>query len=138
MGHSYGDRIREGDIVKVVDEYLCAVEGRDIARLLPLFADGALVHSPLYGTVPATEFYPRLFADTRAATLTLRATLGGPGLVAFWFDFDWTLADGTPAPFEVVDIAELDGAGCIRALHIIYDTVRVRPAFEAAMEPPLV
>jgi hypothetical protein len=124
--------------VKVVDEYLSAVEGRDIARLLPLFADGALVHSPLYGTVPATEFYPQLFADTRAATLTLRATLGGPGLVAFWFDFDWTLADGTPAPFEVVDIAELDGAGCIRALHIIYDTVRVRPAFEAATEFPLV
>jgi hypothetical protein len=132
------ERVREGDIVKVVDEYLRAVEGRDIARLLPLFADVALVHSPVYGTVPATVFYPRLFADTRAATLTLRATLGGPGLVAFWFDFDWTLADGTPAPFEVVDIAELDGAGRIRALHIIYDTVRVRPAFEAAIETPLV
>jgi SnoaL-like protein len=123
--------------VKVVDEYLRAVEGRDIARLLPLFAGGALVHSPLYGTVPATEFYPRLFADTRAATLTLRATLRGPGLVAFWFDFDWTLADGRPAPFEAVDIAELDDAGRIRALHIIYDTVRVRPAFEAAAERPL-
>ena len=124
--------------MKIVDEYLSAVEGRDVARLLPLFADGALVHSPLYGTVPATEFYPRLFADTRAATLTLRATLGGPGLVAFWFDFDWTLVDGTPAPFEVVDIAELDGGGRIRALHIIYDTVRVRPAFQAASMPPLV
>lgn len=130
-------RFREG-IVKVVEQYLSAIEGRDIGRLLPLFADGALVHSPLYGTVPATEFYPRLFADTRKATLTLRATLDGPGRVAFWFHFDWTLADGTPAPFDVVDIAEFDDAGRIDALHIIYDTVRVRPAFEKASAPPLV
>ena len=124
--------------MELVDDYLSAVEERDLARLLSLFADGALVHSPLYGTMPATAFYPRLFTDTHEATLTLRATLGGPGRVAFWFHFDWTLADGTPAPFDVVDIAELDEAGRIRALHIVYDTVRVRPAFEKATVPPLV
>ena len=116
----------------LVEEYLSALEDRDLARLLALFADGAIVHSPLYGTLPAADFYPRLFADTRDATLALRSVLrSADGLVAFWFDFDWTLADGTPAPFSVVDIAELDGEGRVRALHIVYDTFRVRPAFDA-------
>jgi len=179
--------------MRVVEEYLGALGSRDLARLLGLFADGAVVHSPLYGTLPASDFYPRLFADTRDARLTLRAILrgagagapagglggdgavggrhgsatggaggdgvvggglgegalkgsaGGPGgdgvlggdsgstadLIAFWFDFDWTLADGTPAPFSAVDIAELDGDGRIRSLHIVYDTFGVRSAFNA-------
>jgi hypothetical protein len=119
----------------IVEEYLRAVEERDLQRLLPLFAEGAVVHSPLYGVVAATEFYPRLFADTGAAALSLRAVLRGERgapLVAFWFHFDWTLADGTPAPFDVVDIAELDGDGRIRRLHIMYDTAGIRPAFDAA------
>jgi hypothetical protein len=147
-------------VVRLAEEYLSALEGRDLARLLALFAEGAVVHSPLYGTLPAVDFYPRLFLDTRDARLTLRAVLHGAGagvpargsvgvtadeggvpgvpgavpgpeLVAFWFDFDWTLADGTPAPFEAVDLAELDAEGRIRALHIVYDTFRVRPAFNA-------
>ena len=36
--------------------------------MLALFADGAIVHSPLYGTLPAAEFYPTLFADTSSAS----------------------------------------------------------------------
>lgn len=117
----------------LVSEYLGALGERDLPRMLALFADGAVVHSPLYGTQPAADFYPRLFADTADATLRLRAVMHAPGAgpVAFWFDFDWTLADGTPAPFTAVDVVELDEAGRIRALHIVYDTFRVRPAFEA-------
>ena len=35
------------------------------------------------------------------------------------------------APFDVVDVATLAPDGKIQELHIIYDTVDVRPAFEA-------
>jgi hypothetical protein len=51
--------------------------------------------------------------------------------VSFWFHFDWRLPSGAAAPFDVVDIAALGPDGKIRDLHIIYDTVDVRPAFEA-------
>ncbi len=83
--------------------------------------------------MPAAEFYPALFADTSEARLTLRATMtgeaGGQPVISFWFDFDWTLANGEPAPFTVVDVAELDDAGLITTLHIVYDTAPIRDAF---------
>jgi len=94
------------------------------------------VHSPLYGTLPAAEFYPALFADTGSATLTLLGTMRGTSaegaaLLSFLFHFDWVLPNGTAAPFDVVDVAELDDDGLITSLRIVYDTVDVRPAFEA-------
>jgi hypothetical protein len=121
----------------LVARYLAAVTASDLEGMLSLFADGAVVHSPLYGDLPATDFYPALFADTGAAHLTLLGTMHGAStagrpLVSFLFHFDWTLADGTAAPFDVVDVAELDDAGRITSLRIVYDTVSVRPAFEKA------
>jgi hypothetical protein len=40
------------------------------------------------------------------------------------------LADGTPAPFTVVDVAELDEHGLISRLHIVYDTHPIRQSWE--------
>jgi len=51
--------------------------------------------------------------------------------VSFWFHFDWRLPSGAAAPFDVVDVAALASDGKIKDLHIIYDTVDVRIAFEA-------
>lgn len=84
--------------------------------------------------MPARKFYPVLFADTAESRLTLKATMRGTRdgreLVSFWFDFDWTLASGEPAPFSVVDVAELDDAGRIERLTIVYDTAPIRGAFD--------
>jgi hypothetical protein len=55
----------------------------------------------------------------------------GSRTVSFWFHFDWRLPSGAAAPFDVVDIATLGSDGRIESLHIIYDAVDVRPAFEA-------
>ena len=119
--------------MNLVDDYLAAIEAADLPGVLRLFAEGGMVDSPLYGTLPATKFYPALFRDTASSRLTHRATMTGAGptgdVVSFWFDFDWTLADGTPAPFTVVDVAELDAEGRIQRLHIIYDTAPLRGDF---------
>ena len=121
---------------ELVPRYLRALGEADLPGMLELFADGAIVHSPLYGDLPATEFYPALFADTGAAELTLLGTMrgesvtGGP-MISFLFHFDWMLPGGTHAPFDVVDVAELDDSGRIASLRIVYDTVTVRPAFES-------
>jgi hypothetical protein len=120
----------------IVAAYLRALRDADLDGMLALFTPDAMVRSPLYGTLPAANFYPVLFADTRSATLTLLGTMRGTSvegkaLLSFLFHFDWVLPNGTPAPFDVVDVAELDDDGLISDLRIVYDTVDVRPAFEA-------
>ena len=119
--------------MELIDEYLAALEVGDAERVLALFASDGIVHSPLYGSVPARQFYPTLFADTAEAKLTLRRVFRDDReAVAFWFDFGWVLADGTPAPFTVVDIAELTEDGLIADLPIIYDTSPIRGDFQQA------
>lgn len=118
--------------------YLHAVSTANADKAISLFAAGAVVHSPLYGPVSANDFYPLLFADTTGANLTLKSVMqgvdqSGHTTVAFWFHFDWRLPSGAAAPFDVVDVAQLDSDGKIQELHIIYDTVDVRPAFETAV-----
>ncbi|GAB3170114.1 hypothetical protein GCM10027059_36110 [Myceligenerans halotolerans] len=82
-----------------------------------------------------------LFADTSQANLTLKSVMSskdqdGRTTVSFWFHLDWRLPSGAAAPFDVVDVATLGPDGKIKELHIVYDTVDVRPAFEAEVGRP--
>ena len=120
----------------LVAAYLRALGTADTDLAVSLFADDGLVRSPLYGPRPASEFYRALFADTSQANPTLKAVMrgedqAGQTTVSFWFHFDWRLPSGTAALFDVVDVATLAPDGRIKELHIVYDTVDVRPAFEA-------
>lgn len=130
-GPVQNDPVRTTDLVQ---RYLAALADGDLDRILALFAPDATVVSPLYGTLPAADFYPTLLADTGGSRLSLRATMSGEvdgrPVLSFWFDFDWTLANGEPAPFTVVDVAELADDGRIERLHIVYDTAPIRGAFE--------
>jgi hypothetical protein len=116
--------------MELIDEYLAALEVGDADRVLALFAPEGTVHSPLYGAVPARQFYPTLFADTAELRLRLRRVFRDDSeAVAFWFDFSWVLAEGTSASSTVVDIAELTNDGLIASLHIIYDASPIRGDF---------
>jgi len=120
----------------LVTTYLRALTTADAGLAVSLFADDGVVHSPLYGPRRPGDFYPALFADTSQANLTLKSVMSGVDTtgrttVSFWFHFDWRLPSGAAAPFNVVDVATLDPHGLVKDLHIIYDTVDVRPAFEA-------
>jgi hypothetical protein len=120
----------------LVVAYLRALTTADADLAVSLFTDDGLVHSPLYGPRSAADFYPALFADTSQANLTFKSVMWGEDqtgatTVSFWFHFDWRLPSGAAAPFDVVDVATLASDGKIRELHIFYDTVDVRPAFEA-------
>jgi hypothetical protein len=120
----------------LVAAYFRALDTANAELAVSLFTDDGTVHSPLYGPQRAAEFYPALFADTSQANLTLRSVMSGEDqngatTLSFWFHFDWRLPSGAAAPFDVVDVATLAPDGKIKELHIIYDTVEVRPAFEA-------
>lgn len=86
----------------LVGDYLRALSTADSGLAVSLFTDDGIVHSPLYGARPAREFYPALFADTSQANLTLKSVM----------------------------LATLAPDGKVKELHIVYDTVGVRPAFE--------
>ena len=128
--------LMDDQLEAAVEAYLSALRDSDLERVLSLFAADAVVHSPLYGVMAPAEFYRELFADTSEANLRLRSVMHGRDAdgvrtVSLWFHFDWRLPSGAPAPFDVVDVARLDDEGKFTSLHIIYDTVDVRPAFEA-------
>jgi SnoaL-like protein len=125
----------------LVATYLRSLADADSALAVSLFAEDGVVHSPLYGSRPARDFYPQLFADTSEARLTLRSVMSGKDragrtTVSFWFHFDWRLPSGAAAPFDTVDVATLGTDGRIKELHVVYDTVDVRPAFEAETGKP--
>jgi hypothetical protein len=125
----------------LVAAYLRALDTADAGLAVSLFTDDGIVHSPLYGSRHAGDFYPALFADTSQANLTLKSVMSGHDqtgrtTVSFWFHFDWRLPSGAAAPFDCVDVATLAPDGRIKDLHIIYDTVDVRPAFEAEVGRP--
>lgn len=110
--------------------YLAALDAGDLDAVLALFTPGAEIVSPLYGTLPARDFYAALFADTEASDTELLNVFDQSetgGAVALHFRYGWTLADGTPVSFEVVDVIELTEArDAFAKLTIIYDTAPLR------------
>lgn len=110
--------------------YLAGLDAGDLEAVLALFAPDAEVVSPLYGSMSAGAFYAALFSDTRASDTELLDIFdqsASGGAVALHFRYRWTLADGTPAHFEVVDVIELTGArDAFARLTIIYDTAPLR------------
>lgn len=120
----------------IANKYLEALEEANIEKVLSLFTPDALVSSPLYGESKAADFYPELFEDTSSSKLTLKGVMEGKStcdctyLISIWFYFDWTLANGEPAPFNVVDVLEVDkGSRLITKLNIVYDTSSIRSSF---------
>lgn len=127
---------RKGALVmkhkQLLEKYLAALEAGSYEGLMELFEPDGVVLSPLYGQMPAREFYRDLFEDTRQSKLTLLDTLESNengNSCGVHFIFDWTLADGTLFPFECVDMFEVSPAGRFSKLTIIYDTAGVRDTF---------
>jgi steroid delta-isomerase len=110
-------------------EYLQALAQEDLAAILALFSADAMIISPLYGTLPATDFYALLLNDTQASDVKLKDTLVNEQKRsgALFFQYNWTLENGQKVTFEVVDYLQLNKENLIERLQIIYDTYQTRP-----------
>ncbi len=67
-----------------------------------MLSEDGIVHSPLYGDIPAKDFYEDLFADTSQSIITLINTFestNNPDTAAAHFKYDWILKDGTKIYF---------------------------------------
>ena len=113
--------------------YLGALESGNLEEVLALFTADATVDSPLYGVVPATQFYAGLFSDTRSSETRLinTFTAAGERSVALHFVYTWTLGNGKRVEFECVDVFDIAPHDeRFARLKIIYDTAAIRPEFE--------
>lgn len=117
---------------RLAEDYLAHLDAAQLEPLLSLFSAGGVVLSPLYGQLPATDFYTRLFADTNNSRLQLKDVLVNPAKASgcIYFNYAWDLANGEVVSFDVIDYLQLNEAGEITFLHIVYDTVQSRPAWQ--------
>jgi len=110
---------------QLTETYLQKLAEGDLDGVLALFSPDAIVHSPLYGSLPASEFYPKLAGDTRASHLSftdLFHSSQDAQTVALRFTYRWDLANGQQKTFDCIDIFRLNDQHQITELTIIYDT----------------
>lgn len=118
---------------QIISLYLKALGNGDYLAVTELFANDAIVVSPLYGEVKARDFYRNLFSDTSKSKITpLGVFINSEDRFsgAAYFRYDWTLRDGSQTSFVCVDVFQLSSDCKVKRLTIIYDTSKTRPAFE--------
>ena len=129
---AFNSILRYAKIYSVLYNYFRGLEMGNNDLILQGFAENAMIHSPLYGDVPAKQFYDKLLNDTTQSDITLLNTFKSNDnnyTAAVHFKYHWVLRDGTPTHFECVDIFKFDESGKIADMTIIYDTAALRTAF---------
>ncbi len=121
------------DYDEVIVDYLGALENSDYDKLMDLFSDEAVVNSPLYGEIKASDFYLDLFESTNKSEISLInifTSITNNNVAAGHFFYEWILKDETQTSFECVDIFKFTKNNKIKELKIIYDTNNTREQFE--------
>ncbi len=110
---------------EVAQKYIKFLAHGNTQKIIDLFEDKAIVHSPVYGAKQADKFYAELSGDTTNSALNLIGIFeeDNSNRLALYFKYKWTLKSEKTVEFEVVDIMEFNNKNKIKELKIIYDTV---------------
>lgn len=120
------------DKENLIKRYLNALNNSDLKAIIDLFEEDAIVYSPLYNEMSADFFYQNLFQDTtKSKTKLIDIFYGKSNCVACYFQYEWTLKDGTLYPFYCVDVFEISSENKFKKLRIIYDTAGIRKIFSS-------
>jgi hypothetical protein len=109
---------------------MTALGQSDYVTIKSLFAPGGKVKSPFLGEMQAEEFFDRLGEASTQNVITpidiFLSESGKPHATAY-FQYDWTVRDGTLITFKVMDLFSFDPAtGKVTYLDLIYDTHPIR------------
>jgi hypothetical protein len=126
---------------RVLQTYMEALGHGDYAAITDLFAPDGRVISPFLGEMAAGPFFDRLAAASETNVITpidiFLSDSGGAHAVAY-FQYDWTVRDGTVITFKVMDYFEFaPGSDLVMSLDLIYDTHPIRAEHGNKYEPPL-
>ncbi len=101
--------------------YIQHLENGEIEKVIELFSKEGIVHSPLYGSMSAKDFYVALKEDTTDSKLKFKGVFEEPNSnrLALYFNYIWTLQSGKKVDFDVVDINVFNDKNKIAELKII-------------------
>jgi len=121
------------NVNELCHSYLSALNEGDLDKVLELFTEDAVVLSPLYGKMPAKDFYKELFRATNNSStelLNIFSSKTENKSIALHFNYQWTMKNGFVETFECVDIFHLNNTqDKFNKLTIIYDTYKFRDNF---------
>ena len=110
--------------------YMAALGASDYPAIVRLFVPEGRVRSPFLGDMPVGPFFERLSNASSRNVITpidiFVSEAGRPHATAY-FQYDWTVRDGTLITFKVMDLFTFEPEGD-RVVHLdlIYDTHPIR------------
>ena len=116
--------------VRVLQTYMIALGKSDYTTIKSLFAPGGLVKSPFLGEMSAELFFDRLgeaSANNVITPIDIFLSNSGEKHATAYFQYEWTVRDGTLITFKVMDLFTFDSSGDkVTYLDLIYDTHPIR------------
>ena len=116
--------------VSVLQTYMDALGRSDYGTVKSLFTPDGRVKSPFLGEMPAGPFLDRLAGASAKNIITpidIFLSDSGKNHATAYFQYDWTVRDGTLITFKVMDLFTFDpDSDKITHLDIIYDTHPIR------------
>jgi hypothetical protein len=114
---------------RVLQTYMDALGRSDYEAVKGLFATNGMVRSPFLGEMQAGPFFDRLAQASSNNVITpidIFLSDSGTNLATAYFQYDWTVRDGTLITFKVMDLFTFDPHDQVTYLDLIYDTHPIR------------
>jgi hypothetical protein len=115
--------------IPILQRYMTALGQSDYATIKSLFARDGKVKSPFLGEMLAGQFFDRLGEASAKNVITpidIFLSEGGKPHATAYFQYDWTVRDGTLITFKVMDLFTFDAGNKVTYLDLIYDTHPIR------------
>lgn len=118
------------DYVPILETYMNALGASDYDTIVSLFTSDGRVRSPFLGEMAATPFFERLAKASEKNVITpidIFSSSSEKNQAIAYFQYDWTVADGTLITFKVMDLFRFKpGTNKVEYLDLIYDTHPIR------------
>jgi hypothetical protein len=133
--------VRDMSYAQVLQTYMDALGRSDYVTIAGLFTADGKVRSPFLGEMAAEPFFDRLAQASETNVITpidiFLSESGAPNAVAY-FQYDWTVRDGTLISFKVMDLFHFaPESDRITYLDIVYDTFPIRDSHGNKYESPM-
>lgn len=116
--------------VRVLHTYMTALGESDYTTLKSLFTPEGRVKSPFLGEMLAGPFFDRLAGASSKNVITpidIFLSESEKNHATAYFQYDWTVRDGTLITFKVMDLFTFEPEGDkVTYLDLIYDTHPIR------------